>query len=190
MAYIYKKNDELYHHGKKGQKWGIRRYQNEDGSLTAAGRKHYGYKAEQKLNSLDDERIEAAYNAKKAHKKARSYELRSFLGKRFGQVKGSKRAEEKAQIYKDQEQTYKNKISDIDKSVKNIVDDLASKNFDIKISGIHKVSQTTAGKAIALSLLTDSGQVNSYLAFGFLSKPNGAKYRVYSNGSGNVKDKR
>ena len=33
--------DELYHHGIKGQKWGIRRYQNPDGSLTAAGRKKY-----------------------------------------------------------------------------------------------------------------------------------------------------
>lgn len=30
---------ELYHHGIKGQKWGIRRYQNPDGSLTPEGRK-------------------------------------------------------------------------------------------------------------------------------------------------------
>lgn len=29
---------ELYHHGIKGQKWGIRRFQNPDGSLTAAGK--------------------------------------------------------------------------------------------------------------------------------------------------------
>ena len=35
-------SDELYHHGIKNQKWGLRRYQNEDGSLTALGRVHYG----------------------------------------------------------------------------------------------------------------------------------------------------
>lgn len=32
---------ELYHWGIKGMKWGVRRYQNSDGSLTAAGRKRY-----------------------------------------------------------------------------------------------------------------------------------------------------
>ena len=33
--------DELYHHGIKGQKWGIRRFQNKDGSLTPDGKKRY-----------------------------------------------------------------------------------------------------------------------------------------------------
>lgn len=31
---------ELYHHGIKGQKWGVRRYQNSDGTLTSEGKKH------------------------------------------------------------------------------------------------------------------------------------------------------
>lgn len=38
-SYAY---DELYHHGIRGQKWGIRRFQDESGSLTAAGKKRYG----------------------------------------------------------------------------------------------------------------------------------------------------
>ena len=34
--------NELYHHGVKGQKWGIRRYQNPDGTLTEEGRRRFG----------------------------------------------------------------------------------------------------------------------------------------------------
>ena len=35
--------DELEHHGIPGMKWGVRRFQNKDGSLTAAGEKRYGH---------------------------------------------------------------------------------------------------------------------------------------------------
>lgn len=37
-------SDVLYHHGVKGQKWGVRRYQNKDGSLTPEGIRHYRYR--------------------------------------------------------------------------------------------------------------------------------------------------
>ena len=39
--YILTSDGELYHWGIKGMKWGQRRYQNKDGSLTPAGRKRY-----------------------------------------------------------------------------------------------------------------------------------------------------
>ena len=35
------KNLELYHHGIKGMKWGVRRYQNPDGTLTSKGQARY-----------------------------------------------------------------------------------------------------------------------------------------------------
>ena len=35
-------NNELYYHGIKGIHWGIRRFQNPDGTLTSAGRGRYG----------------------------------------------------------------------------------------------------------------------------------------------------
>lgn len=39
-------SDELYHHGIKGMRWGVRRYKNKDGSLTSAGKKRYKSDAE------------------------------------------------------------------------------------------------------------------------------------------------
>ena len=39
---IYYESNELYHHGILGQKWGVRRYQNSNGTLTSEGKARYG----------------------------------------------------------------------------------------------------------------------------------------------------
>ena len=52
MDYKITFNGSLYHHGIKGQKWGIRHYRNEDGSLTAAGKKRYGKMSGKKIYKI------------------------------------------------------------------------------------------------------------------------------------------
>lgn len=39
--WTYNYSNELFHHGVLGMKWGVRKYQNKDGSLTDAGKKRY-----------------------------------------------------------------------------------------------------------------------------------------------------
>lgn len=47
-------NKELTHWGIKGMKWGQRRYQNQDGSLTPAGKERYGDDDDESEKDMDD----------------------------------------------------------------------------------------------------------------------------------------
>lgn len=64
-TYVITSNGELYHHGVKGMKWGVRRYQNTDGSLTPAGKRRYYdtpelNKQKSELESLKARKAESA----------------------------------------------------------------------------------------------------------------------------------
>lgn len=52
---------ELYHYGIPGQKWGQRRFQNQDGSLTEEGRKRYS--VGESVRNINRRRLKNAYEA-------------------------------------------------------------------------------------------------------------------------------
>jgi hypothetical protein len=68
------RRNELYHHGIKGQRWGVRRYQNEDGTLTNLGMRRLsgGGKKDKGVNFDSRGRLDNdPSNLRKAHSKIR-----------------------------------------------------------------------------------------------------------------------
>lgn len=92
---------ELYHHGIKGMRWGIRRFQNPDGSLTKAGVKRY-QEAEGKYDSAKKAYDSAKAGGNKSDIKRAKSSLQSAKRKMksaYRQLKYDKRGDEGKKLY-------------------------------------------------------------------------------------------
>lgn len=80
---------EIYHHGVKGQKWGIRRYQTKDGSLTRLGKKR-----RQSGEDVDKEETKAQKKAVRAQSKAQKQQAKDEAKKRSAEEAAKKQQEQ------------------------------------------------------------------------------------------------
>jgi hypothetical protein len=90
--------DELYHFGVKGMKWGVRRYQNEDGSLTSLGKKRDKMLSDRKTAKKHS----TTSNMVKAECSRREFEDAKTRLKLENQKKKSKRQQDLEKKYIDQ----------------------------------------------------------------------------------------
>ena len=77
-------NNELYHHGIKGMKWGFRRFQNEDGSLKADGRKRYANDGEKSFNKNNETSSDVKPHRKSLIQKRREKLIEQYIQKGYG----------------------------------------------------------------------------------------------------------
>ena len=151
-------NAELYHHGVKGQRWGIRRYQNKDGSLTAYGKKRYA----KELAKLEAEKKRVRQYEQTAKKMSKLDDMRKDLDERKKALNPDDTPEPVKQ-QKTQTTPQKRKLSELsNEEIQAKIDrmNLENKYKELAQARIDAVSkkEVSKGRKFAEEVLTNAGK--------------------------------
>jgi len=206
MSY-YVVHDELYHHGILGQKWGVRRYQNSDGSLTAQGKKRYGGNSYKELTpegkkkyktdvSITRKLRSAKDSAETADMYAKWYKSKTPTGKFFDKTsyrfsdsslalqdfRASNRNHDKAS--KLHEKFYGKKLKPDDfvegytKSRKQMASNFIEKEKGERAKDVATYLAVTTGKAAVASLITVPTLGIALIPLPIVNEASSSKYKI------------
>lgn len=139
--------NELYHHGIKGQRWGIRRYQNADGTLTPAGQK----RAVRQLNRIEKKKnavvgkhlaktADAEYRKSK-YTKAETKLIKNPESKRYKKSAHKSGVKYTKALAKVRETEHEN--NRLNRERKQLVDDLIKSNANVSVKQVKYYSLTS-----------------------------------------------
>lgn len=143
----------LSHHGIKGQKWGIRRYQNEDGTLTPAGMERYGAKNQRQAQKL------MKYQEKEYAKAKTAQDQEAAYNKNRRTRLLQKKADAKASGNQKKEERMSTKISKLDsrwKERKAVTDRVLENIQNMTVSDMNRENMLR-GAAVAGTVLSMFG---------------------------------
>lgn len=143
------RDDELYHHGVKGQRWGVRRYQNPDGTLTAQGEARLAKLRGREIGKVQNRMLRAQKKFEKQDTKLqKKIDKRLELGKNTDKLadKSAKRREsyEKGKTIAEKEikalQKYK-------------LSDFAKERHNLKVTAGKEVARAAVASALGTMTL-------------------------------------
>ena len=150
----YPVSDELYHHGILGQKWGIRRYQNADGTLTADGKIRYGGNArtiQRDLNRLDREK---AYIVGDRSKVVRKYfsEMRKLNRHKDKNDEWKEKHQLKADSANEKKKTFEKRYDELANDTQKLIQNAIDQGMNVRVTDIPRSTMRTGERVARESL--------------------------------------
>ena len=163
-------SDELYHHGVKGQKWGVRRYQRLDGSLTMEGYRHYGFDSSGRRGIVRTRNAIAKSDATAAYYANEARVANEIRNRRIQKGKDTTKIDKKISEYSEIAKQARKDSKALNKFQK---DNLkrASKFYDIKMKDIDypvyvNKGKTALGSIGAVAMAMTVSAVTGSVGFG------------------------